>query len=393
MAKWFITICLGIVIVSCGGCAGKLPPREELTQAVNRSFDATGFNYKSKSRVMQLTLRNLDAKVPENKTIKNTDALLEIVRGFSLGIEGAIDVKSGKSEALYDLSYSKDNVDISIRLPLLVDYNKQTIYIGPSLLHTILDVASPKDMDVRGKLIRIHLPDLLKDNSELSGRLSKLVNGKSLTPENMTAMKNVFRNTALKMLGKLDATRFSELPPRDQDRKVGINRRIQLRLGRGESVDLVADFFDGLSRVLLHEGQITEKEHEFLKGITNRQQLEEHLGGLNMTLVLDMGVSSTGYVAQVVSWLSLADKEGELQVTFENSSNFDGYDAPRFTINPESAGFIEFGDLMKLIKSIDKKNKPEDKLEDKKQEKQEDNGGPSGSAPPAENAPADIDAG
>lgn len=393
MAKWFITICLGIVIVSCGGCAGKLPPREELTQAVNRSFGATGFNYKSKSRVMQFTLRNLDAKVPENKTIKNTDALLEIVRGFSLGIEGAIDVKSGKSEALYDLSYSKDNVDISIRLPLLVDYNKQTIYIGPSLLHTILDVASPKDINVRGKLIRIHLPDLLKDNSELSGRLSKLVNGKSLTPENMTAMKNVFRNTALKMLGKLDATRFSELPFSEQDGKTEIARRIQIRLGRGECIDLMVDFIDGVSQVLLREGLITEKELEFLKAIADRRKLEELLGEFKLSLTMEVGVSSTGYVAQVVSQTAISDRDGDLQGMLENISTFYDYNAPHFSINPENTRFIEFGDLMKLIKPIGKRNQPEDNVEDKKQEKQEDNGGPSGSKPPSEDAPADIDAG
>jgi len=393
MKRWIITICLGLAVVVSAGCAGKLPPREELKRAVTRSFDAGGFNYSSTSRVTQLSFRQLNTKVPENKNIKNTDALLDIVRGFSIGVDGALDTEAGKSEALYDLRYSKDNVDVSIRLPVLVDYKNQTIYVGPSLLHTILGITSPKDMDVRGKMIRIHIPDLLKDGSEFSGRLSRLLGGKRFTPENMNAMKNVFRNTALRALGRLDAARFSELPLTERDGKAGIDRRIQLRLGRGESMDLVVDLIDEISRTLLQEGAINEKEHELLKAIADRRKLEELLGDFELSLISDVGVSSSGYVAQVVCRIGVADKDGELGVTLENISNFDGYGAPRFSIKPEGAKFIEFGDLMNAIKSIGDKDKPEDKKEDRKQEMKENNKGPSPSAPPLEDAPAEIDAG
>ena len=124
----------GMAIVCIGGCAKHLPPHEELTQAVTRSFDANGFNYSSKSRVTHLTVPKQDETAAGDKDMKYVGAVADIIRGFSVNLDGALDMKSKKSEVLYDLRYDRDNVEISVKFPILVDYNTQTIYIGQSLL-------------------------------------------------------------------------------------------------------------------------------------------------------------------------------------------------------------------------------------------------------------------
>src|SRR6266568_1726192 len=125
--KWMILMCICMALIFISGCAKSLPPHEELNQAVKKSFDTSGFNYSSKSRITNLSFPKPDAKAaPEDKSLKYVGALLDIVRGFSVNIDGALDTKNKKSETLYDLHYNKDNVEVSIKLPLLIDYNTKT---------------------------------------------------------------------------------------------------------------------------------------------------------------------------------------------------------------------------------------------------------------------------
>src|SRR6185369_13764843 len=136
--KHFILAGTMLLAISIGGCAGSLPPHEALNQAVTKSFEATGFNYSTQTRITDLVLP--PPKGTEEKAEKrrlNLMAGLEVVRGLSIRADGAIDMKAKKSEALYDFHYDKDNVEVSIRLPVMMDYNTQTIYVGTSIFNTI----------------------------------------------------------------------------------------------------------------------------------------------------------------------------------------------------------------------------------------------------------------
>ena len=169
--KHMLTAALGMMVMCLSGCAKTLPPHDELNQAAKKSLEATGFNYSSKSRFTNLVLQKQEASaglgdkgIKGAKGIKGDKSLqgdkgdkglkadkglqylgagLNIVRGFSVNIDGAIDLKGKKSEVLYDLHYHKDNVDVSIKLPLYVDSTTQTVYVGTSFLNTMLDVVSP----------------------------------------------------------------------------------------------------------------------------------------------------------------------------------------------------------------------------------------------------------
>lgn len=354
--KWMIMICICMTMAFINGCAKSLPPHEELNQAVKKSFDTSGFNYSSKSRITNYTFPKPDAKAaPDDKSLKYSGALLDIVRGFSINVDGAVDMQNKKTEALYDLHYSKDNVEVSIKLPLLLDYNTKTIYIGPSVFHTLLDIASPPETGSKGKLIRINIPELVREESARSPELSKMFDDDRFSQKNMDIINNVLKATVIKAVAKLKDANFSDQPLTEQDRKAGIERRIQITMGHNDAVTVVLDMIDGISQALFQEGVISKKEYAVLLTLTDRQKIDEFMNKFEMSMIQDVGVNS-GYVRNVVSRLNVADKEGKYKVGVENVSEFTGYNSPHFSIHPEASHFVDFKDVLNSIKSLKTKD-------------------------------------
>ena len=242
-----------------GGCASCLSPHEALNQAVARSFDATGFNYSNQTRITTLTVPQPDASKEGTEKLKfNLTTGLEIIRSLSIRADGAIDLKAKKSEVLYDFHYDRDNVEVSIKLPLLMDYTRQTIYVGPSIFNTILETAYPLAPASRGKLIRIDLADLLKEGTAAKPEIAKLLNEGVFSPKNFDAMNGAYKDAVRKSVARLKDAGFSEQQLSGDDRKKGVDRRIRMQLGHDDSVtfllDLVAEVADGL----LQGGVITK---------------------------------------------------------------------------------------------------------------------------------------
>jgi len=323
---------------------------------VKKSFDTSGFNYSSKSRITNFSFPKPDAKAaPDDKSLKFTGAILDIVRGFSISVDGAIDMQNKKSEALYDLHYNKDNVEVSIKLPLLVDYGTKTIYVGPSIFHTLLDIASPPEAGSKGKLIRINIPELLREESADSPELSKMFDGDRFSQKNMDIINNVFKASVIKAVAKLKDANFSDQPLTEQDRKAGIERRIQITMGHNDSVTVILDLIDNISQALFQEGVISKKEYAVLLTVTDRQKIDEFMKKFDMAMTQDVGVNS-GYVRNVVSRLNVADKEGKYKVGVENVSEFTDYNSPHFSIHPEASQFVDFREVLNSIKSFKTKD-------------------------------------
>ena len=357
--KRMIMAVLGTMVVCISGCATSLPPHEELNQAVKKSLDATGFNYSSKSRITDLSLPQQDAEATSAnaKGLKYLGAGLDIVRGFSLNMDGAIDMKAKKSEVLYDLHYDKDNVEVSIKLPLLVDYNTQTIYVGTSLLNTILDVVSPQAPETRGKLIKIDMNELLREGALSTPELSKLIGDNRFSAKNMDLFNNVFKDVILKAVTRLKDSNFIEQPLTGQDKKTGVARRIQVNLGHDDSVAVVVDMIDSVAQALFQEGAIGKKEYDVLLMLTDKQMLDGFVDKFTLTMTHDIGVTQSGHVGYLATRLNVADKEGGYQVGVENVSSFDNYNAPRFSITPEAGRIVDFREVLAVIKAAKAKDK------------------------------------
>ncbi|GFE62049.1 hypothetical protein [Geobacter sp. AOG2] len=360
--KQMIVAVIGTMVICIGGCAGSLSPHEELNQAVKKSFDATGFTYSSKSRVTNLSLPKQDADAASKaKGLKYLEPGLDIVRGLSVNMDGAVDMKGKRSEALYDLHYNKDNVEVSIKLPLLVDYNTQTLYVGTSFLTTILDVVSPQGPETRGKLIKIDMNELLKDGAARTPDLSKWIGDDRFNPENMAknidVFNNVFKDGILKAVAKLNDSCFADQPLTEQDRKTGVERRIQMNLGHDDSVTVVADMMDSMAQALFQGGVISKKEYDVLLTLTGKQVLDGFADKFTLTMTNDVGIAQSGHVGYLATRLSIADKEGNYQFGVENVSSFDNYNAPRFSITPETGRTVDFKEVLAAITAAKAKDK------------------------------------
>lgn len=356
--KQMIMMALGLMAICFTGCAGSLPPHEELNQAVRKSLDATGFNYSSKSRITNLSLpKQEENAAPGAKGLKYLGAGLDIVRGFSVNMDGAIDMKAKKSEVLYDLRYSKDNVEISIKLPLLVNYNTQTIYVGTSLLTTILDAVSPQGPETRGKLIKINIGELLREGASKNPALSKLVEGNRFSATNMDLFNSVFKGGVLKAVTKLNDSCFIDQPLTEDDRKTGVARHIRVNLGHDDSVAVAVDIIDSVAQTLFQEGVIGKKEHDVLLMLTDKQILDGFVNKFTLTMANDVGIGQSGHIGYWVIRLSVADKEGNYQVGVENASSFDSYDAPRFSMTAEANKIVDFKEVLAAIAAATAKDK------------------------------------
>lgn len=266
---------LFLMCICIGGCAGSLPPHEGLNQALTKTFDTHGFNYTSKSRVTDLSIPKQDGDAPAEKNLKYLLAGLNIVRGFSVNLDGAVDMKTRKSEVLYDLHYNRDNVEISVKVPLLFDYNTQSFYIGTSFLTTVLDLISPQNPDIRGKLIKLNFGELLRDSAKSKPELSGLIDEERFNSKNIDLFNSAFKAGLLESVAKLDDARFSDQPFTEQDKKDGVARRIQVTLGHGDSVTVVLNIIESVAQSLFREGVISDSEHASLLALINRQMLNQ----------------------------------------------------------------------------------------------------------------------
>jgi hypothetical protein len=340
-----------IMVIGISGCAQTLPPQGELDQALRKSFDATGMNYSSKSRITNLSLPKDALPESAGKAKMSLGAGLEIVRGLAINAEGAVDMKGRKSEVLYELRYDRDNVDVSIKVPMYMNYDTQTIYVGPSLLTTILETFFPQAPSTRGKLIRINLKELLKEGAESNPELSKLLGENRFSAKNVDLWNAAIKSGTLKALAKLNSARFSDLPLTDDDKKNGIARRIHVALGHDDSVAVVLDLIEGISQALFQDGLISEKEYDMLRSLADKQKLEGVVEQFTLALTFDAGVAQTGHLGFIESQLNVSDKDKVYQLGLSNVITLHNYDAPRFTMAPEKSEVVDIKELLGVFLS------------------------------------------
>jgi len=333
--------------VCSSGCAQSLPPHEEINRAFTKSFDATGLNYSSKSRLTNLTVpKQAPAAVAGDKRIQYIQQGIDLLRGLSVNADGAIDTKGKRSEVLYDLHYDRDNVEVSVKIPLLVDYGTQTVYVGSSFFNTILETIYPQAPKTSGKLIRININELLQENAESPLELSKIIAGNRFSSSNIELLNNAFKAGILKAVARLKDTSFSDQALTEQDRSRGIARRIHINASHSESVALVLDLVEGVAQTLLSDGVISKNEYDTLLTLTDRQTLAGITDAFVLTAVFDVGIAPSGFVGLVESQFNMADSGGTYQVGINNVSTISNYNAPRFAMDPEKSGIVDFKELL-----------------------------------------------
>ena len=351
--KQLVIAALWTTVIGISGCAQSLPPHEEINQAMKKSFDSTGYNFSSKSRLTELAIpKKQDVPIEsadKRDHMKYLESGLDIVQALSINLDGAVDMKTKKTEVLYDLRYEKDNVEVSVKMPLFIDYNTQTIYVGTSLFNTILHIFYPQAPETKGKLIRLNINELLQESAKTTKEPSELVAADRFTAKNIELLSSAINSSILKELARLNDTCFSDQPLTDQDKSAEVARRIQINLGHKDSVAVVINIIDNVSQILFQNGVITKTEYAELLTFTDKQTLESIIDEFSVTMAFDVSVAPSGLVSRVVSQFHFSDKKGDYKIGLENASAFSRYNEPRFSITPETSELVDFKEVLNAI--------------------------------------------
>lgn len=336
-----------LALICLAGCAATLSPQEQLNQSFRKSFDATGFNYTSRTQVTSLGVPPADS-TDDKKTLA-VGAGIGFLKGLTISADGAIDMKGKRSEVLYDLQYDRDNVLVSVKFPLYMDYNSQTIYVGSSIMTTILETVFPRAPVTRGKLIKINLQELLRESAENSPELSKLLGEERFSAKNIDLWNSAFKNGIMKTLAGLKTGTTREVVLTDRDRSAGVVRRIQVSLGHEDSVNGLIELIAAVAESLNKDGLLGGDEYTMLRSLTDRQQLEGVVDKFSLGLIFDVGVDAAGYAAMIESRFNVADAAGEYRLELVNLSTMTNFNAPHFTMKPESGDVVDFRELMNAV--------------------------------------------
>lgn len=337
--KSYVPVVLGLICFLVAGCTHTLPPHQELNAALKKTLDSSGYNYTSKSRITNLALPAKDLKAVESKE-QYLERGLEMVSGLAIIADGAVDMKAKKTEVLYNLRYDQNNVEVSIKVPLLLDYNTQTLYVGTTLLNTIF----PMTPGNKGKLIKIDLNDVLKLAEDKSDKLKNILGKRSFDSVNEGLKTGI-----LKAFADLKDERFVDLPLTSDDKATGMTRHISVRLNHDEAVTLVLTIADGLIQRLYQDGVLTKEEYGTLMIVTDRQKMDTYLAEFNLAITFDVGLEPSGRISRIESHLTAIGKDTSYQLSLENISGFSRYDAPLFTMNPEKIGTVDYKEILDSI--------------------------------------------
>lgn len=330
---------LGLFSMLAAGCSHTLPPHQEVNQALQKTLNTNGYNYTSKSKITLLAVPVKDVKAAESKQ-QYIEKGLDLARSVIVSADGAIDMKAKKSEVLYNIQYDRDNVAISIKVPLLLDYTTQTLYVGTTLLNTIFPLPAAS----KGKLIKVDLNEVLKLTEGKSDKLKNFLGQK-----NFDAVNEGFKQGVLKGFSSLKETRFIEQPLTSDDKAAGIARHIKVTLNHEESVGLLLVIADALVQRLYQDGILNKEEYDAFVAFTDRQKINTYLATFSMTSTLDIGLTSAGYINRIESRFNAVGKDNRYQVGIENISGFSHYDAPLFSIKPELTGTVDYKEILGSI--------------------------------------------
>lgn len=357
----FLSTSLIVSALMMGGCT-TATPHESLKNAMNKTFDTSGYNYTSTTRITKIAFpEETNATSEEEKTAseKLTSLYLQkgidIFRGFSFGINGAVNYSNSiQSEATYDLHYNKDNVEISMRFPFLFDYSTKTLYMGKTMLNTIF----PMRAEDEGKFIRFDLNDSII--STLIGEESM----KQFDEKKVHSINAAIKEGTIKAFSDINSSYFSYQPLNTLEKNSGSTKKVHISLDRNQSMKLMLTIVDSLIQKMYAESLITKESYGSYMFITDPKQLEPLIAELNLQLDFDFGIASDGHIVYLRSLINGSDKNDRFALGIENSAELRNFNAPKFTMDPKSTGSVDYMEVFSKWKDLLPSDTTEDALEE-----------------------------
>jgi len=344
-----------------GGCT-TATPHESLKNAMNKTFDSSGYNYISTTRITKIAFpEETNTTSEEEKTASDRLTSLylqkgiDIIRGFSFGLNGAVDYSNSiQSEATYDLHYNKDNVEVSMKFPFLFDYSTKTLYMGKTMLNTIF----PMKAEDEGKFIRFDLNDSI---------ISTLIGEEGMKQFDETKVHSInaaIKEGTLKAFSDINGSHFSYQPLNLSEKNSGSSKKVHISLDRNQSMKLMLTITDSLIQKMYFESLITKEAYGSYMFISDPKQLEPLIAELNLKLDFDFGIASDGHIVYLRTLIEGSDKGDRFALGIENTTELKNFNSPKFTMDPKSAGSVDYMEVFSKWKDLLPSDTTEDALEE-----------------------------
>lgn len=349
-----------------GGCATP-PPHEALKNALDKTFDATGYNYTSSTRITKIVFPKQDNYASDESNISLNSIYLQkgidVIRGFSIGLNGAVDyTDSIKSEATYDFHYNRDNVEVSIKFPFLFDYSTKTLYMGKTFLNTIFPM---KEAD-EGKLIRFDFNDSLI--STLLGEESL----KQFDESKVRSLNNAMKTGTIKAFSDINGSFFHYIPLTPNEKFSGSVQKVHISLDRNQSISLILTITDALIQKMYSESILTKETYGSYMVLSDPKQLAPLLENVNLQLDFDFGINTNGQLVLIQSLVNASDKEEKFALGIENTTFLNNFNTPQFSIDPKKSGSIDYMEVFRNWKELFPDKSTSDVLPEEEQSSETD---------------------
>jgi len=305
---------LSAIILMSGCGSATLSPDVAFKQGINKTFESKGYNYTGSFNVDRLSLKeDKSSSMPFNS--KKIEALS---KGAILNVSGAVDIENAKEESLIEYGYHKDNVDVSIKIPILMDFNAQTLYVGNSILHTFL----PETSEYQNKLLKFDLSqksDLLKDlnmSSDESAMVDKL-----FSKEWYQKSQKLSKESLNKAFADINATSFSK----------NDKNQVVLKLNNEESTKVITTIMNTLLSGGIKE-MLPPKEAKDMESFT--PMLEMMMGMFKTQTQVTTQMDKEGRISNLTTKLNLMDANNtEFDIDLKSNIVFSNFDKPVFLID------------------------------------------------------------
>ncbi|MDD2368909.1 MAG: hypothetical protein PHQ90_06365 [Sulfuricurvum sp.] len=358
---------LKLVVLSfiLGGCTS-ITPHESLKNALNKTFDTTGYNYTSSTRITKIVFPKNETNTTSEEEQTATEKLsslyvqkgISVLRGFSFGLNGAVDyADSIKSEATYDFHYNRDNVETSIKLPFLFDYSTKTLYMGKTFLNTIF----PMKEEDEGKLIRLDLND-----SFITTLISE-ESMKQFDEDKVRSLNSAMKEGTLKAFSDINGSYFKYTPLTSDEKLSGSIQKIHISLDRNQSIKLVLTITDAMIQKMYSESILSKEIYGSYMFLSDPKQLTHLMENVNVRFDFDFGINAKGRIALVESLINASDKEEKFALGIENITSLNNFNTPHFTLDPKSSGSIDYMEVFRSWKEFFPDKTPTDSLPEEEQ--------------------------
>lgn len=143
--KLVVSSILFVSIMLLTGCAKK--PDIALKEALAKSNTATSYNTKGEFKIDRLIVKTLP---PPTKKYNPQD-MIDVLKVSSISYDAAVDETNAKVESIVTFKTKYDGIDMSMKVPILVDFRNETLYIGNSFMVSILSLATKYDKKMKPK--------------------------------------------------------------------------------------------------------------------------------------------------------------------------------------------------------------------------------------------------